>query len=629
LTGAVFRVALGLGLCPGAVLGQPDEDPPTVLAITASCDPVTHIQIAFNEPVSPAEATNPFTYLLLPGDGGPPITPFAAQLLPSGSEALLFAEPLPPGLAHQLALLNLRDLAGNLAPPDARFPFSCGPAILFTIQPQDQKVCAGASALFHAEATGVMPIEFTWFRNGQPVTNGFTTTHDGVSLLSLPKLAPSDNGARFQARAIGPHGTSASRVALLDVLLPAAIAQVSPDQTVAAGTVATFAVVAVGSGPIDYRWWFQGRPLTNGFRIAGADGPQLSLANTQPADTGFYRVGVSNACGGAQSRSIRLDVVVPPVFLVHPHSVLAPFQADVQFTAFATGNPGYQWYRNGTPIPGATGPTLALTNVQRPEVGVYDVVAVNLAGSTTSAPAHLQIGLSRTGSVRLGEMATDNLQDLLGATRPIALAGGSGFAPPATLALHGVPLLFSNSRAAAQAWESNHCAQPASHSMWLLYYSPRKESLRVSTEGSDFDTVLAVYTWDGDPNHPPVETACDNDGGFDGRTSTLRFPAAARTDYYFVIDGRAGATGTARLEVGDALLRNLEADRATGEFRCELAGLFWATNTLRNATGLLTAWGDWPAVLAVPPTNRDWILTYTNRQMRTDTHRYYGVQIDP
>jgi hypothetical protein len=63
------------------------------------------------------------------------------------------------------------------------------------------------------------------------------------------------------------------------------------------------------------------------------------------------------------------------------------------FRATATGSLPltYQWNFNGTPIPGATGQVLTLTNVQYSQAGAYGVTAVNSAGSAPSPSAALTV----------------------------------------------------------------------------------------------------------------------------------------------------------------------------------------------------------------------------------------------
>jgi glucose/arabinose dehydrogenase len=75
------------------------------------------------------------------------------------------------------------------------------------------------------------------------------------------------------------------------------------DATVADGAGATFAVRAVGAGPLQYQW------LRNGKPVPGGDGPGVTLATTAPGDEGaVFRCVVSNAFGAAKSRPAVLHV---------------------------------------------------------------------------------------------------------------------------------------------------------------------------------------------------------------------------------------------------------------------------------------------------------------------------------
>lgn len=60
--------------------------------------------------------------------------------------------------------------------------------------------------------------------------------------------------------------------------------------------------------------------------------------------------------------------------------------ATLNVVASGAGPIGYQWRMMGTNLPGATLPSLVLTNVTSAATGLFDVVATNASGAITSAP---------------------------------------------------------------------------------------------------------------------------------------------------------------------------------------------------------------------------------------------------
>lgn len=79
-------------------------------------------------------------------------------------------------------------------------------------------------------------------------------------------------------------------------------------------------------------------------------------------------------------------VVTPPLQVVDPG-------ANVVLTAelSGAGPVSFQWRKTGRAIPGATGATLALTNVQVADRGDYSVVVSNSVGLTVSSEARLSV----------------------------------------------------------------------------------------------------------------------------------------------------------------------------------------------------------------------------------------------
>ena len=91
---------------------------------------------------------------------------------------------------------------------------------------------------------------------------------------------------------------------------PTITQQPSP-QTVCAGDVATFTVVATGSGTLTYQWQKNAANLSNGGHYSGATTPTLTVSSADPSDIGNYRCQVTNASGTTPSNSATLSLQPP------------------------------------------------------------------------------------------------------------------------------------------------------------------------------------------------------------------------------------------------------------------------------------------------------------------------------
>ncbi len=82
---------------------------------------------------------------------------------------------------------------------------------------------------------------------------------------------------------------------------------------------------------------------------------------------------------------------------------------------------------------------------------------------------------------------------------------------------------------------------------WIRWTAPQRSRVSVSTEGSFFDTILAVYRGDSVGNLTLV--AQNDDVGSTTRYSELQFFADGGVTYHFVVDGAAGFGGRFSLAV--------------------------------------------------------------------------------
>jgi pectate lyase len=77
-------------------------------------------------------------------------------------------------------------------------------------------------------------------------------------------------------------------------------------ETRSTGQTASFVVVAGGTGPLSYQWYFNTNSL-----IAGATNSTLNISNVQPSAAGKYSVVVTNSLGSVTSSIVSLNVTAP------------------------------------------------------------------------------------------------------------------------------------------------------------------------------------------------------------------------------------------------------------------------------------------------------------------------------
>ena len=168
---------------------------------------------------------------------------------------------------------------------------------------------------------------------------------------------------------------------------PPTITQEPVDRAVPPGANVSLTVQAEGLG-LNFQWYKGTQPITTGKEAT------LTLTAVTTADAGNYSVQVLNLSGNRTSRVVKLEVYPAPLITAHPLSVAVKEGQSATFSVTATGSGlTYQWRRGTAPVGGATTRTLALNGVGAADVGVYNVVVSNGAGSETSEDATLNVQL--------------------------------------------------------------------------------------------------------------------------------------------------------------------------------------------------------------------------------------------
>ena len=175
--------------------------------------------------------------------------------------------------------------------------------------------------------------------------------------------------------------SATSSVAALTVVFPTFITTQPASQTVVSGSPATFSVMAGGTPPLGYQWYF------NGSAISEATAADYTINSVTASSAGNYAVVVTNSCGTVTSSEAVLTVVFPPSITAQPAGQTVVNSSNATFTVMAEGTPplSYQWYFNDTPINGATDATYTINGVTTNNEGSYTVIITNACGSVTSS----------------------------------------------------------------------------------------------------------------------------------------------------------------------------------------------------------------------------------------------------
>ncbi|PAW86332.1 MAG: hypothetical protein B9S33_08300 [Pedosphaera sp. Tous-C6FEB] len=243
------------------------------------------------------------------------------------------------------------------------------------------------------------------------------------------------------------------------------------------------------------------------------------------------------AAGGSHT------VVMGPILLTGLNDAVANTGGSVTFavTPRGSGPFTYQWRFDGFPIPGATSATLTLANLQPSAAGSYSVVVSDGTATVVSASAKLVV---------------NSVQDAF--AQPRVIPGGGG------------RLLGSTLGATREPGEPFHAGNVGGHSLWFAWTAPASATVTVDTIGSNFDTLLAVYT--GTVLTNLTLLAANDDGAGINFNSRLTFAATAGVTYLIAVDGYNASSGGVVLNLTPGLSIVGLTRTSFGELRFQTSG---------------------------------------------------------
>lgn len=193
----------------------------------------------------------------------------------------------------RITFLNLRDFANMDA--FSVVDVSAPPAV--STQPLSLSSVSGGSATFLVQVTGTPPMSYQWYF-GSRLLAGQTNSE-----LTLTSLTTNQTG-NYQVIITNAYGSATSQIASLSVssVSGATILAQPYGDTIPVGGYYDFTVVASGTVPLSYQWFF------NNEAIPEATNNNLMLADVQTTNAGTYTVWVSNHWGAVLSLPAALNV---------------------------------------------------------------------------------------------------------------------------------------------------------------------------------------------------------------------------------------------------------------------------------------------------------------------------------
>ncbi|MES2696869.1 MAG: S8 family serine peptidase, partial [Verrucomicrobiota bacterium] len=268
---------------------------------------------------------------------------------------------------------------------------------------------------------------------------------------------------------------------------------------------------------------------------------------------------------------------------------------------FAPGSEIYStWYTTGEPYRLASGTSMAAPHV----AGALALVKAQFPADSYRQLINRVLRSVDTGPAFAGKVQTAgrlNLDRALRSTdnRPF----NDDFATRARVSGANLSIRSVNTGGTVET-EPALAGQPAGATLWWEWKAPTTAVVRVSTDGSSYDTLLGVFSGTALES---LTAVASNDNELNKITSRLEFTAQAGTTYQIVVGGKGTANGLTLVDLG-AIPPNdnfASAETLTGRTTAIYSANAQATlepnePIIRGFTGGKSLWYRWTA----PATDR-------------------------
>ena len=254
---------------------------------------------------------------------------------------------------------------------------------VITLQPKGLVVVEGSGFSLSVSASGSGSLAYQWRKNGVAIVGATTSSY------SIPSCLVSDAGS-YDVTISTAESSTTSLAATVTVNVPPRISTQPVSTVTYAGINLSLTIAASGTSPISFQWY------KDGVAINGALSSVYTLSGPLLNKAGAYDVVVTNVAGSVRSNSTL--VFTPPHIVTQPTPASVALGAGTTFSVVAGGSPSltYQWYRNGTAVPGATSDRYTFGATTVSDAGTYYVIVSNAYGTTRSSSAILTVSPTPT-----------------------------------------------------------------------------------------------------------------------------------------------------------------------------------------------------------------------------------------
>jgi len=385
-------------------------------------------QLTVNEPPSLTVTINPTSAVIDIGQsvsftssvtGGTPLFSYqwyldGAPVSGATSSSWAFT---PSSTGTYQVYLNVTDSL-NIQGVSPITPVTVNPLPSVTISPTSATIDLEQSKTFSSSPSGgTSPYTYQWYLDGNPVSGAtnptwtFTPTSTGTYHIYL---IITDN--------VGKSATSNTATLNVNPKLSVTIAPLSVTMDVGQSQLFTSYPVG-GTIPYHYQWYLNSAP------VSGATSATWTFSPTSPGSYTVYVVVTDSADvdPSAQSPPAQVTVNPPPTVTIAPPSWVMDVTQSKTFTSSPSGGTppySYQWYLNGAPVPGATGPAWTFAPTSSGDYTVYLKITDSVGMQATSNTAPVRVNgwptvsiLPTSATIYLGDNV-DFSSTILGGTSP-------------------------------------------------------------------------------------------------------------------------------------------------------------------------------------------------------------------